>query len=97
MIVAYVLIAVATLAAVYDAKILVLDVAWTDHRVNASSSTRNVLLGCLAGSAALIALPLALGGWLACSGHNGWAITVAILSLVISALGFVVLAGGSRP
>jgi hypothetical protein len=95
--ISYVLAALATLAACYIAKLLVLDVAWRDHRVRRSSSTARTLAVCITGALVLLALPTALAGSLIACGHPGWAIVVAIGSLALSGIGFVVLANAAMP
>jgi hypothetical protein len=93
----WILLVLATLAACYVAKLIVIDVGWRDHRVHRDSSTARTLAVCIAIALVVIALPSALGSGLITGGHPGWAIVVAIGSLVLSGLGFVVLANASRP
>lgn len=94
--VAYVLVTVAVFAATYVARLLVVKIAWADHKLRPTTSTRATLAVCLGLAAVLIAIPLFLAGGLL-PAHPGWASLVALASIVLSAAGFVVLAGAFRP
>jgi hypothetical protein len=96
-VVAYVFVTLATLAACYVAKILVVDIAWADLRQSRDASTIRVMLLCIAIAAVVVAIPAALAGGLVANGLAGWAIVVSIGSIVLSGAGFVLLAGAFKP
>ena len=84
---------IATVAALYVAKLVAIDVGWRERH---SSSTTSLVV-CAAIGAAIVALPLALGGGLVRAGHPGWALAVAIGSLVVSGVGVFFIASAARP
>jgi hypothetical protein len=87
--------AVAILAALYDSKILVWDIAVADVR-QASGGRFTVAFAVLV-SAAFVSLPALLGMRWALAGRPGASLAVALLSLALSAGGFVILASAFTP
>jgi hypothetical protein len=97
-VVAYILLALATLAASFDAKLLIVDVAWADYRLYKNRAARISLAISTTIALGFVALPVLLGGvHFAWHGHSGWAIVVALGSLLLSAFAFVGLAGAFKP
>jgi hypothetical protein len=76
----------------YDARMLVFDVALADLHQSRSVGNYVIVAAALALSTLLVAIPVGLGGWLAWRGHAGWSILVAVGSLLLGAGEFAVVA-----
>jgi hypothetical protein len=85
----------AALAALYDGKILVWDIAVADLRAG-SGGAATVVFAVIV-SAAFTALPVAVGLRWAISGRAGAALLVALASLLMSGGGFVILTTAFTP
>jgi hypothetical protein len=93
--VAQIFLALAALAALYDSKILVWDIAVADLR--AGSGGWGTVIFAIIVSAAFIALPTLIGVRFVLAGRSTAALLVALGSLALSALGFVVLSAAFTP
>lgn len=91
------LITVAALVAAAASKRLVWDIAWHDHRVGRTSSTRTTLIGCAVGAAVVFVAPVALAAALAHGGHPGAATILAIVAGAVALVAFVVMAAAFTP
>jgi len=89
------LLALAALAALYDSKILIWDIAVADVRIY-SGSWGMVIFAVLV-SAGFVALPLVLGTRFVRAGRSKMAALIAVGSLVSSAVGFVILQAAFIP
>lgn len=87
--------ALAALLALYVAKLLVLDVAWSDHKVHGGGF--GPLAICLAIGAALVLLPGALGLPLALRGRGGASLGVGAGALVLDGIVWVIVAAAFTP
>lgn len=91
------LIVVAALAALAASKRLVHDIAWHDHRIGRTASTRNTLIGCGVAAAVVFVAPVALAAVLAHGGHPGAATILAIVAGAVALVAFVVMTAAFTP
>lgn len=93
--IARILLALAALAALYDSKILIWDIAVGDLRIY-SGSWGEVIFAVVV-SAGFVALPIVLGTRFLRRGHGKAAALIAVGSLALSALGFAILSTAFTP
>lgn len=94
---AWVVIAVAALVAAAASKRLVYDIAWHDHRIGRTASTRTTLIGCGLGAAVVFVGPVALAAALARGGHPGAALVLALIAGAVALVAFVVMTVAFTP
>lgn len=92
---AVVLLALAALAALYDSKILIWDIAYADVRIY-SGSWATVIFAVIV-SAGFVALPLGFGIRSLRAGRSKLAAGIAAASLALSVVGFVILQAAFIP
>lgn len=85
----------AALAALYVAKLLVIDVAWSDHRVHGGGW--GVIAICAAIGAALVLLPGLLGVSLGLAGRETASLGVGVGALALAGLAWVIVAAAFTP
>jgi hypothetical protein len=88
--------AVAALEALYNAKLMIVDVALADLGQSRGAAGWIELAIALVASLFLVAVPVS-GGALAARGHAGWSLTVALGSLAASGWLLVGLASAFTP
>ncbi len=89
------LVALASLAALYDSKILIWDIALADLRIH-SGGWGTVIVAVVV-SAGFVALPLVVGLRWALKGRPTAAMLISAGSLALSVVGFVVLSAAFTP
>lgn len=85
----------AILGALYVAKMLVVDVAWADHRIHGGGW--GAIFICLILGAAIVALPAALGLQLGLRGQTGASLGVGLGALALDGLAFAIVALAFTP
>ncbi len=93
---AWVLFALSSLTTGAIAKMLIVDIAWSDYRSSTASSWMELGI-CSVLGLAFVGVPAALQLWLIRAGHPGWAMVMAVGAILLSLGALLVLAPAFTP